>query len=124
MRCRAGPATRTSCRFSATRACSPRASATPRSGSGPFSSASMILELTPEQAALRKSVGEVAKEVVAPRAKEIDESGQFPVDVVRAAGERGLCGATIPKVWGGAGLDYVSYALAIEAIATASATVA
>ena len=44
--------------------------------------------------------------------------------MIRAAAERGLVGVTIPKVWGGAGRDYVSYALAIEAIARASATVA
>jgi butyryl-CoA dehydrogenase len=84
----------------------------------------MFLELTPEQIAFRESVELFAREVVAPRAAAIDETGQFPLDVVRAAGARGLCGATIPKTWGGAGLDYVSYALAIEAIATASATVA
>jgi butyryl-CoA dehydrogenase len=84
----------------------------------------MQLELTPEQIAFKESVDQFARQVVAPRAAEIDESGQFPIDVVRAAGGRGLCGATIPKAWGGAGLDYVSYALAIEAIARASATVA
>ena len=43
---------------------------------------------------------------------------------MRAAAGRGLLGATIPQEWGGAGLDYVSYALAIEAVASASATVA
>ena len=41
-----------------------------------------------------------------------------------AAAGHGLLGVTIPKTWGGLGLDYVSYALAIEAIARASATVA
>jgi butyryl-CoA dehydrogenase len=84
----------------------------------------MLLELTLEQLAFRQSVDEFAREVVAPRARAVDETGQFPLDVMRAAGRRGLCGVTIPKVWGGAGLDYVSYALAIEAIARASATVA
>ena len=43
---------------------------------------------------------------------------------MRAAAAQGLLGVTIPKAWGGAGLDYVSYVLAIEAIARASATVA
>ena len=43
---------------------------------------------------------------------------------MRAAAAHGLLGVTIPKAWGGAGRDYVSYALAIEAIARASATVA
>src|SRR5260221_1534852 len=84
----------------------------------------MHLELTSGQRAFRQSVDEFAREVVAPRASAIDETGQFPLDVMRAAGARGLCGVTIPKVWGGAGLDYVSYALAIEAIARVSATVA
>src|SRR5689334_24431232 len=43
---------------------------------------------------------------------------------MHAAAQHGLLGVTIPKQWGGAGRDYVSYALAIEAIARASATVA
>jgi butyryl-CoA dehydrogenase len=84
----------------------------------------MRLELTPGQLAFRQSVDEFAREVVAPRARAIDETGQFPLDVMRAAGARGLCGVTVPKAWGGAGLDYVSYALAIEAVARVSAMVA
>jgi butyryl-CoA dehydrogenase len=43
---------------------------------------------------------------------------------MHAAASQGLLGVTIPKAWGGAGLDYLSYALAMEAIARASATVA
>ena len=65
-----------------------------------------------------------AREVVAPRAAAIDESGEFPTDVIRAAAAKGLTGVTIPKNWGGLGLDYVSYVLAIETLAQASATVA
>ena len=84
----------------------------------------MILELTPEQEAFKQSIERFAREVVAPRAAAIDESGEFPADVIRAAAGRGLCGVTIPEAWGGSGRDYVSYALAIEAIARASATVA
>jgi butyryl-CoA dehydrogenase len=84
----------------------------------------MVLELTKEQRAFQQSVEEFAAEVVAPRAAGLDESGEFPRDVMRAAGGRGLLGVTIPRTWGGAGRDYVSYALAIEAIARASATVA
>ncbi len=84
----------------------------------------MILELTPAQAAFRESMHAFAREVVAPRAAAIDESGEFPLDMIRAAASRGLAGATIPQAWGGAGLDYLSYVLAIEAIARASATVA
>jgi alkylation response protein AidB-like acyl-CoA dehydrogenase len=84
----------------------------------------MILDLTPEQRAFRTSVEAFAREVVAPRARAIDESGEFPIDVIRAAAAKGLTGVTIPKMWGGSGLDYVSYTLAIEALAQASATVA
>jgi len=84
----------------------------------------MILELTPDQIAFRQTVEAFARDVVAPRAAAIDETGEFPRDVLRAAASRGLCGVALPKPWGGAGRDYVSYALGIEAIARASATVA
>ncbi|MGE3707778.1 MAG: acyl-CoA dehydrogenase family protein [Vicinamibacterales bacterium] len=84
----------------------------------------MRLELTAEQLAFRAAVDRFATDVVAPRAAAIDETGAFPLDVVRAAAGLGLTGAAIPKAWGGAGLDYLSYALGIEAIARASATVA
>src|SRR3989442_7811284 len=84
----------------------------------------MNLDLTPEQESFKQSVEQFAREVVAPRAAAIDEAGEFPIDVIRAAAGRGLLGVTIPPAWGGAGRDYVSYALAIEAVARASATVA
>jgi alkylation response protein AidB-like acyl-CoA dehydrogenase len=84
----------------------------------------MTFELTAEQDAYKRSIEQFAREVVAPRAAAIDESGVFPLDVMHAAAGHGLLGVTIPTRWGGAGRDYVSYALAIEAIARASATVA
>src|SRR5581483_3658671 len=84
----------------------------------------MVLELTSEQQSFQSQAEQFAREVVAPRASAIDESGDFPLDVIKAAAARGLLGVTIPKAWGGLGRDYVSYALAIEAIARASATVA
>lgn len=84
----------------------------------------MILELTDEQKAFESTAETFAREIVAQRAAGIDKSGEFPGDVITAAAGYGLLGVTIPKAWGGAGRDYVSYALAIEAIAKASATVA
>jgi butyryl-CoA dehydrogenase len=84
----------------------------------------MILELTSEQTAFQQQVEQFAREIVAQRAAGIDKSGEFPADVMHAAAGQGLLGVTIPKAWGGLGKDYVSYALAIEAIARASATVA
>ena len=83
----------------------------------------MVLELTDSQNAFLGTVTEFANTVVAPRAAAIDESGAFPQDVMRAAAGQGLLGITIPSNWGGRGLDYVSYAIAIEAISRASATV-
>ena len=84
----------------------------------------MILDLTPEQRAFRTKVAQFAADVVAPRAAAIDDSGAFPFDVVRQAAAQGLAGVTVPVAWGGAGLDFLSYVLAIEALARASATVA
>src|SRR5437660_11641001 len=84
----------------------------------------MNFDLTPEQRAFQNTIEQFAHEIVAPRAAAIDKSGEFPDDVIHAAAGHGLLGVTIPKAWGGAGRDYVSYALAMEAIAKASATVA
>jgi butyryl-CoA dehydrogenase len=84
----------------------------------------MILELTDDQKAFQAIAQRFAREIVAQRAAGIDKSGEFPADVLHAASAHGLLGVTIPIAWGGAGRDYVSYALAIEAIAKASATVA
>src|SRR5919199_2037701 len=84
----------------------------------------MVLELTREQLAFKESIDRFAREIVAPRAALIDKSGEYPADVMHAAASHGLLGVTIPRAWGGAGRDYVSYALAIESIAKASATVA
>ena len=84
----------------------------------------MFLDLTPEQAAFREDVARFARDVVAPRAAAIDSSGEFPSDVIRAAAGLGLLGVTVSTAWGGLGRDYLSYALAVESIGRASATVA
>jgi alkylation response protein AidB-like acyl-CoA dehydrogenase len=84
----------------------------------------MVLELSPEQRTFKEHIEKFATEIVAPRAALIDKSGEYPSDVMHAAAGEGLCGVTLPKAWGGLGRDYVSYALAVEAIAKASATVA
>jgi butyryl-CoA dehydrogenase len=83
----------------------------------------MILEPTAEQVAFQQRGAQFAAAEVAPHAAAIDERNEFPREIIRRAGELGLLGATIPVGWGGAGQDYVSYALALEAVARASATV-
>ena len=84
----------------------------------------MILDLTADQKAFRERVKAFASHSIAPRAAAIDEDGAFPGDLVKAAAQQGLMGVTIPAAAGGAGLDYVSYSLALEELARASAVVA
>jgi butyryl-CoA dehydrogenase len=84
----------------------------------------MNLSLTPEQHAFRESVARFAREQIAPHAGRIDDEGVFPRDLVKAVADRALMGVTIAADAGGAGRDYISYALAIEALANASAVVA
>lgn len=84
----------------------------------------MDFALSPDQAAFVERARAFARDTVAPRAAEIDEAAQFPHALVTAAGQAGLCGVTVPVSAGGAGRDYVAYALAIEQIAAASATLA
>jgi alkylation response protein AidB-like acyl-CoA dehydrogenase len=84
----------------------------------------MILELTDPQQAFQKEIEAFAAEHVAPEAASIDERGVFPRALVKAAARAGLMGVTIAKEWGGAGRDYVSYAVALEAVAKASAVIA
>jgi butyryl-CoA dehydrogenase len=82
----------------------------------------MNVRLSEEHELLRQTVRRFAEEVVAPRAKEIDESGEFPLDFFRRAGELGLTGVTVPEAYGGAGMDSIAYCLVMEEISRACAT--
>jgi butyryl-CoA dehydrogenase len=82
----------------------------------------MRIELSEEQKMLRETVRRFAEEVVKPRAKEIDESGEFPRDYYDQAGELGLAGVAVPEEYGGAGMDTLSYCLIIEEISRVCAT--
>ncbi len=84
----------------------------------------MILELTDAQAAFQQRIQRFAAERVRPEAPRIDESGEFPHALAGELAGLGLMGVTVPVAWGGLGLDYVSYAIAIEALASASAVLA
>ncbi len=82
----------------------------------------MKIELTEEQQLLRENIRRFADEVVKPRAKEIDESGEFPRSFFDQAGELGLGGVAMPEEYGGAGMDTISYTLVIEEISRVCAT--
>jgi alkylation response protein AidB-like acyl-CoA dehydrogenase len=84
----------------------------------------MVLELTDAQKRFQQQVAAFAAERVAPAASGIDETGAFPRELVREAAKLGLMGVTLPAEHGGAGHDYVSYAVAIEELARASAVLA
>ena len=84
----------------------------------------MDFERSTEQAAFLERVEAFARDEVMPVASSIDETDDFPRALVRRAAALGLCGVTLPESWGGAGRDMVTYALALEAVGRASATLA
>ncbi|QDX39643.1 acyl-CoA dehydrogenase family protein [Salarchaeum sp. JOR-1] len=73
-----------------------------------------------EQQQIREMVAEFVDEEVKPRAAEIDETDEVPWDLIEQMGELGLMGMPFPEEYDGAGLDYHSYALALEEIARGS----
>jgi alkylation response protein AidB-like acyl-CoA dehydrogenase len=73
--------------------------------------------LTPEQEMIREAVGSYAREQLAPHAAEWDRHGTFPREALAGLAALGLYGVCVPERWGGAGLDHVSLALALEEIA-------
>ena len=84
----------------------------------------MILELTDQQKAFQQQVAEFARDRVTPGAAAIDEQGAFPGELVGELARLGLLGVTIGREWGGAGLDYVSYASRSKRWRAASAVLA
>jgi len=80
-------------------------------------------ELSEEQRMVQASVREFVAGEVAPRAREGDEQARFPREQLKGLAELGLLGMIIPEEWGGAGFDTVAYALALEEIARADASV-
>ena len=83
----------------------------------------MDFELTPEQRQIRKVAREFAEGEVAPVAAQHDETGEFPLQIVQKMGELGFMGALVPPACGGAGLDYVSYALIVEELSRVDGSV-
>ncbi len=78
--------------------------------------------LTDEQQMLRDMVRDFAQNEVKPIAPEIDESCRFPLENVEKMGELGLMGIVFPEEYGGADMDQVCYAIAVEEISRACAS--
>jgi butyryl-CoA dehydrogenase len=76
----------------------------------------MDLELTDSQLRVRDLMRRFALERLAQAGIETDRTHRFPAEIVKELGELGIMGIFVPETYGGAGMDHVSYALAIEEI--------
>ncbi|HTB60619.1 MAG TPA: acyl-CoA dehydrogenase family protein, partial [Polyangia bacterium] len=84
----------------------------------------MNFELSPEQKMIRDTARDLATREILPQAAEIDRTHTFPRKIFSRLGELGLLGIMVPEEWGGAGMDALSYAVALEEIARACASTA
>lgn len=84
----------------------------------------MDFDLTEEQRAWQKSVHDFAAKEVRPRAQQVDENGEFNWEAVRKGAALGLLGLAIPEEFGGAGVDSISAAIAIEELGWACGSTA
>jgi alkylation response protein AidB-like acyl-CoA dehydrogenase len=83
----------------------------------------MHLQFTEEQEMMRRMVRDFAREEIAPQVEKMEETDEFPLEIIRKMGEYGLMGIPIPEEYGGAGTDFTSYILTIHEISKVSATV-
>ena len=83
-----------------------------------------MLMLKEEHHQVREMVRKFSEEIVAPRARELDETETFPHDAVKHMAELGMLGLPYPEKYGGAGMDTVSYAIAVEEVARVCASTA
>jgi len=83
----------------------------------------MNFELTKEQQRIQALARKFAQEEVAPLARETDESGEFPIHLVKRMGALGFLTGTIDPKYGGSGMDYLSYTLISEELGRADSSV-
>ncbi|MFP3911838.1 MAG: acyl-CoA dehydrogenase family protein, partial [Desulfobacteraceae bacterium] len=84
----------------------------------------MAYQLNEEQRMIRAMVRDFARDVVLPTAAERDRTKAFPSESLQQMGELGLMGMNVPPEYNGAGVDTVSYSLALQEIAYACASTA
>jgi alkylation response protein AidB-like acyl-CoA dehydrogenase len=82
----------------------------------------MNFQLTEDQIAIQLAAREFAENEIAPSAVQRDITGEFPTEIVKKMGELGFMGMMVSPEWGGAGLDAVSYVLAMEEISKVDAS--
>ena len=77
----------------------------------------MLFTTTKEQEEFRATIRGFAETKVKPLAFAMDKGNEFPREIVKEMGENGWLGIPYPKEYGGAGRDYVDYAIAVEELA-------
>jgi butyryl-CoA dehydrogenase len=82
----------------------------------------MVFDLTEEQRMIQDTAREFARKEVLPKAAELDENSRFPEELIRQMAELGFMGIAVPEEYGGAGMDNVCYAIAMEEISRACAS--
>ncbi len=83
----------------------------------------MNFDFTEEQISIRDAARDFAENEIAPSAVERDLNSEFPKEIIAKLGELGFMGMMVSHDWGGAGMDTVSYVLAIEEISKHDASV-
>ena len=77
----------------------------------------MLFKTTQEHEGFRKKIRDFAESEVKPLAFQLDKENEFPDEAIKKLGELGFMGIPYPKEYGGAGLDILSYAIAVEELA-------
>ncbi len=80
-----------------------------------------LFPLTDEHKMIRDTARDFAQKEIAPIAAEFDESGEFPNKTIQKMGAMGFMGIEVPEAYGGAGMDTLSYVLALEEISKVDA---
>lgn len=83
----------------------------------------MDFQLNDEQLQLRKSIREFAEREIAPHVMEWDEASHFPMETIKELGKMGVLGTIFPAEYGGAGLGYIEYVIAIEELSRVDGSV-
>jgi butyryl-CoA dehydrogenase len=84
--------------------------------------AGLSFDLTEEAQSVREMVRDFAESEIRPIAAAIDESHEFPAETTKKMAELGLLGMFVPEQWGGAGMTYLSYVVAIEELSRVCAS--
>jgi len=82
----------------------------------------MKYELSEEQLAVQQMARDFAQNKVAPIADELDKTGRYPQELVQEMAQLNMMGMCVPEEYGGAGMDMLSYVLALEEVSVACAS--